>query len=105
MDYNLGHPIFRKVYNIVDDDPSPREQVFEYARSLVEEKWPDLMTQQPEEKEGSNVKTRNKRGEKRVCNARMKKELGVQLLYPDYRTGLQSILDQIDTPPFLVSKG
>ncbi|AES59572.2 putative NAD(P)-binding domain-containing protein [Medicago truncatula] len=88
----------RVVYNIVDDDSAPREEVFEYARKLVEKKWPDLNLQHLEQKDWSIVKTRNKRGEKRVSNALMKKELGVQLLYPDYRSGLQSIIDQIENP-------
>ncbi|KAK2452355.1 hypothetical protein QL285_000155 [Trifolium repens] len=87
----------RVVYNIVDDDPAPREEVFEYARKLVEKKWPDFNLQHLEQNEWSIVKTRNGRGEKRVSNARIK-ELGVQLLYPDYRCGLQSIIDQIENP-------
>jgi hypothetical protein len=95
---SLGHVIFRVVYNIVDDDPAPREEVFEYARKLVEKKWPDFNLQHLEQNEWSIVKTRNGRGEKRVSNARIKKELGVQLLYPDYRCGLQSIIDQIESP-------
>lgn len=99
MAYNVGRLIFSKIYNIVDDDPASREEVFEYARKLVERKWPGLIIQQHEELEtSSNVETRNVRGEKRVSNARMKKELGVRLLYPDYRTGLQSILDQMASP-------
>ncbi|KAF7817598.1 Protein yeeZ [Senna tora] len=91
-------PSSGKVYNIVDDDPAPREQVFEYARKLVEKKWPSFILPQPEEMEWSNEKSRNPRDEKRVCNDRMKKELGVRLLYPHYRSGLQNILDQLDTP-------
>ncbi|XP_058725328.1 uncharacterized protein LOC131596626 isoform X2 [Vicia villosa] len=88
----------RVIYNIVDDDPAPREEVFEYARKLVEKKWPGMNLQPLEQKEWSIVKSRNERGEKRVSNALMKKELGVQLLYPDYRSGLQSIIDQIQSP-------
>ncbi|CAL0323829.1 unnamed protein product [Lupinus luteus] len=91
-------PSPREVYNIVDDDPSPREEVFAYARKLVEEKWPGINLQPPEPKEFSVARTRNPRGEKQVSNARTKKELGVQLLYPDYKSGLQSIIDQIDSP-------
>ncbi|KAL5072060.1 hypothetical protein RYX36_022947 [Vicia faba] len=88
----------RVIYNIVDDDPAPREEVFEYARKLLEKKWPGLNLQPLEQKEWSIVKSRNERGEKRVSNALMKKELGVQLLYPDYRSGLKSIIDQIQSP-------
>ncbi|XP_072052920.1 uncharacterized protein [Arachis hypogaea] len=90
----------KEVYNIVDDDPAPREEVFEYARKLVLKKWPDLNLEHLELEESSGAKTRNQRGEKRVSNTRMKKELGVQLLYPDYRSGLQSIIDQIENPFF-----
>lgn len=98
MGYKLERPVFRKVYNIVDDDPAPREQVFDYARKLVHNKWPDLMAQQAEEIEWSNLTPKNMRGEKRVSNARMKEELGVKLAYPNYRAGLQSILNKMDTP-------
>lgn len=98
VDYSLGHVIFRVIYNIVDDDPAPREEVFEYARKLVEKKWPGLKLQPLEQKVWPIVKSRNERSEKRVSNALMKKELGVQLLYPDYRSGLQSIIDQIQSP-------
>ncbi|BAT82828.1 hypothetical protein VIGAN_03289700 [Vigna angularis var. angularis] len=90
-------PSPREVYNIVDDDPAPREEVFEYAMKLVEEKWPGLKLQivEQSQKEWSSV---NPKGDKRVCNARMKKELGVQLLFPDYKSGLKSIIDQIESP-------
>lgn len=92
----FGHT-FREVYNIVDDDPAPREEVFEYAMKLVEEKWPELKLQSVEQrqKEWSNV---NPKGDKRVCNARMKRELGLQLLFPDYKSGLKSIIHQIQSP-------
>ncbi|KAJ7966796.1 putative NAD dependent epimerase/dehydratase [Quillaja saponaria] len=86
-------PSLRKVYNIVDDDPAPREEVFEYARKLVEEKWPGLIKQSHEQTIESL-----ERGEKRVSNSRMKEELGVELLYPNYKSGLQSIINQMESP-------
>jgi hypothetical protein len=33
---------------------------------------------------------------KRVDNTRMKDELGVDLIYPDYRTGLKALLAEAD---------
>lgn len=89
---------FRRVYNIVDDEPAPREEVFEYARDLVEKKWPGWIKHSSEEKESSVIVKEDLSGEKRVSNARMKKELGVRLLHPSYRSGLQSIIDQMDKP-------
>ena len=32
------------------------------------------------------------RDNKRVCNAKIKVELGVELQYPDYKTGLKALL-------------
>ncbi|XP_048444437.1 protein YeeZ isoform X1 [Pyrus x bretschneideri] len=89
----------RRVYNIVDDDPAPREEVFEYARDLVEKKWPGWIKQPSEQKESLVIANkRGLRGEKRASNARMKNELGVRLLHPSYRSGLQSIIEQMDSP-------
>ncbi|KAM6565832.1 hypothetical protein CsatA_024960 [Cannabis sativa] len=88
-----------KVVNIVDDDPAAREEVFAYAKYLIEKKWPGQIKWSAEQEEGLvTVKKESLFGEKRVSNARMKKELGVKLLYPSYRSGLQSIIDQMKNP-------
>ncbi|CAN1127058.1 hypothetical protein LINPERHAP2_LOCUS3795 [Linum perenne] len=91
-------PSFRRIYNIVDDDPAPREEVFAYAEDLVKKKWPDLIKQRsPSEEDMSSdvVSKRSSRGEKRVSNTRMKRELGVKLHHPSYRSGLVSITEQL----------
>ncbi|CAN1314545.1 hypothetical protein LINPERPRIM_LOCUS29368 [Linum perenne] len=91
-------PSFRRIYNIVDDDPAPREEVFAYAEDLVKKKWPDLIKQRsPSEEDMSSdvVSQRSSRGEKRVSNTRMKRELGVKLHHPSYRSGLISITEQL----------
>ncbi|KAK9047115.1 hypothetical protein V6N11_052971 [Hibiscus sabdariffa] len=89
----------RRIYNIVDDDPVSRKEVFAYALDLVEKKWPSLAKEitSRERAEPFGQKA-SLRGEKQVSNARMKKELGVQLLYPSYKSGLQSIIDQMENP-------
>ena len=84
----------RKIFNVVDDDPAPRAEVFAFARSLIEMRHPDLITESPDVNSAeSDIQERILPAEKRVSNARMKKELGVKLLHPTYRSGLQSILD------------
>lgn len=94
-------PFSRKIYNVVDDEPAPREEVFAFARDLVERKWPGMIKHSTSLDEGEPcVEKGSSRGSKRVSNARMKKELGVRLLHPDYRSGLQSIIDQMDKTPF-----
>ncbi|OMO75225.1 NAD-dependent epimerase/dehydratase [Corchorus olitorius] len=96
---SIHMPSSRRTYNIVDDDPAPRKEVFAYALNLVEKKWPGLIKEidSPEREEPFIQKTTS-RGEKRVSNARMKKELAVELLHPTYKSGLQSIIDQLENP-------
>ncbi|XP_037412568.1 protein YeeZ-like isoform X2 [Triticum dicoccoides] len=79
----------RKIYNVVDDDPAPRSEVFAFAQSLIEKRYPDLAA----DSAGSNSQNRIIAAEKRVSNGRLKLELGVRLAHPSYRSGLQSILD------------
>ncbi|GFQ05500.1 protein yeez [Phtheirospermum japonicum] len=90
-------PSTGKIYNIVDDDPAPREEVFELAQTLVDEKYPGHGKRfiSPERSK-SLVTEKSPRGEKRVSNARMRNELGVKLFHPTYRSGLQSIIEQMD---------
>ncbi|CAM0880830.1 unnamed protein product [Alopecurus aequalis] len=79
----------RKIYNVVDDDSAPRAEVFAFAQSLIEKIYPDLAT----DSAGPDSQDRIIAAEKRVSNARLKEELGVSLVHPSYRSGLQSILD------------
>ncbi|OEL30567.1 hypothetical protein BAE44_0008416 [Dichanthelium oligosanthes] len=103
-DLNLSDFIFRlggiygpgrsKIFNVVDDDPAPRAEVFAFARSLIEMRYPDLIAESADVSPGeSDSQERIMPAEKRVSNARLKKELGVKLLHPTYRSGLQSIID------------
>ncbi|ESQ34827.1 hypothetical protein EUTSA_v10008056mg [Eutrema salsugineum] len=85
-----------EIYNIVDDDPAPREEVFEYALKLIEKRWAVKIETKPflyESQEESSL-----RGEKRVRNEHMKNKLGVKLMYPSYKSGLPSIVDKMDNP-------
>ncbi|KAL6007135.1 hypothetical protein ACLOJK_032631 [Asimina triloba] len=89
----------RGIYNIVDDDPAPRAEVFAFARALIEERWPGRIKQSPTTDNEDSVSWKeNMRYEKRVSNARLKKELGVMLHYPTYRSGLQSIIESMNNP-------
>ncbi|KAL9250624.1 YeeZ-like protein [Drosera capensis] len=92
-------PISRSIYNVVDDDPTSRAEVFTFAQELIEKRWPGLVLQidhpvTSDVAEEKSIPT----DEKRVSNALIKKELGIRLLYPSYRSGLQAILDQIESP-------
>ncbi|KAJ4701998.1 putative NAD dependent epimerase/dehydratase [Melia azedarach] len=101
---SINKPSSWNMYNVVDDDPAPREEVFVYARDLVEKKWPGRLGQSRSlDKTDALPEQENSRGEKRVSNARIKKELGVRLRHPSYKSGLQSIIDQMDSDINIVS--
>lgn len=86
-----------RIYNIVDDDPAPREEVFALAHKMVEKRWPSIFQDdRSPETTGSIASGGSLRGEKRVLNARMKKELGVRLLHPSCVSGLQSIVEKMN---------
>ncbi|KAK4426312.1 hypothetical protein Salat_1399700 [Sesamum alatum] len=104
---SILRPSAGKIYNIVDDDPAPRTEVFELAQKLIEGKFPGSYGEQyksPERAE-SLVTEKASRGEKRVSNARMKKELGVKLIHPTYRSGLRSIIENMDSSLMQESAG
>ncbi|XP_078428333.1 NAD(P)-binding Rossmann-fold superfamily protein isoform X2 [Wolffia australiana] len=75
-----------RVYNIVDDDPAPRSEVFLFAENIIKEKWPGKIIKRNvadyEEVKGEKEEIK---GEKRVLNTRMKEELKVNLIHPSYR--------------------
>ncbi|KAG9449758.1 hypothetical protein H6P81_009723 [Aristolochia fimbriata] len=87
------------VYNVVDDDPTPRVEVFEFAREMLKEKWPGEMAKSlPSPVTDFIHKKDDYKGEKRVSNALMKRELGIKLLHPTYRSGLRSIAESLHNP-------
>lgn len=69
--------------------------MFAYAEQLIERKWPGLIN--PTDKSVS-ISTIPGGAEKRVSNASIKNDLGLKLVYPCYRSGLQSILDIMEKP-------
>ena len=80
------------IYNLCDDDPAPPQDVLAYAARLLNRPVP------PAEDWNSAQMTAMARSfyaeSKRVRNDRIKSELGVSLIYPDYRSGLAALLDQ-----------
>lgn len=87
---SITSPNAGAAYNVCDDLPAPPQDVLAYAAGLLG------MAPPPEvrfEEADLSPMARSFYGEsKRVANARIKDELGVSLLYPDYKTGLQAVL-------------
>lgn len=98
--FPISSTCFSKTYNIVDDDPAPRTEVFAFARSLLNQRMPDLVTEVSSTSSSDSLKqnegyTKLVKGEKRVSNGRMKNELGVELIHPTYKSGLEDIINQM----------
>lgn len=78
------------IYNLCDDDPAPPQDVIAHAARLLGQPPP------PEipfgEAEMSPMARSFYADSKRVSNARIKDRLGINLLYPDYASGLAAIL-------------
>jgi nucleoside-diphosphate-sugar epimerase len=87
---NLPNP--GAAYNVCDDDPAPPEDVIAYAAELLGVPVPeaeDFATA-----DMSPMARSFYAESKKVRNDRIKDELGVELLYPDYRSGLKALLAQ-----------
>lgn len=87
---SIRSPARNAIYNLADDEPSPPQDVISYAAELLGREPP------PEElfaeaKMGAIAESFYQ-DNKRVVNARIKRDLGVTLKYPTYREGLQALL-------------
>ncbi|MBL4915924.1 SDR family oxidoreductase [Szabonella alba] len=91
---SIARPDPGAVYNLCDDDPAPPEDVIDHAAHLLGLPSP------PAEDWDSAEMTPMARSfyaeSKRVRNDRIKRDLGIRLLYPDYRSGLAALLRQGD---------
>ena len=82
-------------YNVCDDDPAPPQDVIAYAAELLDMPVPEAVAF--EEADLSPMARSFYAESKKVRNDRIKDELGVKLLYPDYRAGLRALLAQEPT--------
>jgi nucleoside-diphosphate-sugar epimerase len=87
---SMSRPFPGAVYNVSDDDPAPPWEVIEYAAELLGVAPPPAV---PFEQAQLTEMARSFYDDnKRVRNDRIKRELGVQLKYPNYRDGLRSLV-------------
>ncbi len=87
---SLERPRAGGIYNLVDDEPAPPQDVMEHAARLLGVPVPPDL---PFNALGMSPATRRFYAEnKRVSNAKAKAELGWRPEYPTYREGLAGIL-------------
>jgi len=90
LEASIRRPRPGAVYNVCDDDPAPPADVVAYAAGLIGVVPPPLLPFA--EAKLSDMARSFYSDNKRVRNDLIKRELGVSLAYPDYRSGLKAIL-------------
>jgi nucleoside-diphosphate-sugar epimerase len=89
---SIAQPNAGAIYNMCDDDPAPPQDVIAHAANLLGMPVPPAIAY--EDAEFTPMARSFYAENKKVRNDRIKSELGVKLLYPTYRDGLQGLLDQ-----------
>jgi len=87
---SIRNPNPGAVYNVCDNDPAAPQDVIGYAADLLGLPLPPA--EDFETAEMSPMARSFYAESKKVRNDRIKNELGVELLYPDYRSGLKALL-------------
>jgi nucleoside-diphosphate-sugar epimerase len=87
---SMARPNPGAIYNLADDEPAPPQDVVAHACALLGVAPPPEIPY--EEAALSPMAQSFYADNRRICNARIKQELGVVLRYPSYREGLASLL-------------
>ena len=92
LEASLARPSAGAVYNVCDDEPAAQADVIAYACELLGLPVPPLVAFEEARKEMSPMALSFWADNRRVDNARIKRDLGVRLACPDYRAGLRAVL-------------
>jgi len=87
---SIKYPRQGAIYNVCDDIPAPPEDVIAYAAELLG--MPIPLAVDYKEADMTAMARSFYAENKRVRNDLIKEELGIELKFPDYKTGLQSLL-------------
>ena len=87
---SIAQPNPGAIYNLCDDDPAPPQDVIAYAAELLGMPIPEAVAFADAD---MTPMARSFYAEsKKVRSDRIKDQLGVSLIYPDYRSGLRALL-------------
>lgn len=90
LEASIRQPSPGAIYNVCDDDPAPPQDVLAHAADLLGLPPPPEV---PFDDAEMTPMARSFYAEsKRVRNDRIKRDLGVELIYPGYREGLAALL-------------
>ncbi len=87
---SIAHPSPGQIYNLADDEPCSSKEVIEYVCDQLAISYPPLIPY--EDAHLSPMAKRFYSDNRRVCNDKIKSDLGVKLKYPTYREGISSLL-------------
>lgn len=90
---SMARPYPGAIYNVCDDVPAKPADVTAFACDLLGVTRPPLRPFDEAAKTMSQMALSFWRDNRQVSNARIKRELGVELAWPDFRAGLRGILD------------
>lgn len=93
LEASMAKPNPGAIYNVCDDEPAPAPEVVAYAAELLGRTPPPEIPF--EEADLSPMARSFYMASRRVSNARMHEELGVELSYPTYREGLKALLETV----------
>lgn len=91
LDLAIQSDIGPRIWNLVDDAPAPPQDVLRFAADLADLPHPPDVSF--EDADLSPMARAFYADSKRVRNDRIKRELRMQLIHPDYQSGLRAILD------------
>lgn len=97
LEASIDRPRPGAVYNVCDDDPAPPQDVLAHAAALLDLPPPPQVDFA--DADLSPMARSFYAESKRVRNDRIRKELGVTLAYPDYRSGLRALLEAEGNAP------
>lgn len=80
-----------EIYNVTDDVPAQSHEVIEYAAKLLGMTAPPIV--EFEDADLAPITRSFYMDNRRVSNAKIKRELEVELKYPDFKAGLRGCLD------------
>lgn len=92
LEASIAAPKAGRAYNVCDDEPVPPAEVIAYAAELLGVPAPPETQFEDAKAHMTPMAISFYAESKRVSNARIKDELGVELAYPSYREGLAAVL-------------
>jgi nucleoside-diphosphate-sugar epimerase len=91
----IGRPSRGAIYNVADDEPAPPQTVVAFGAQLLKVDPPPEQSFESARAHMSPMAQSFYADNKRIDNRKLKRALGLRLLYPTYRQGLSACLSSL----------